>query len=327
MSGTNVWGAMPKSTTESTTIDEEIDAKLSAHNADPDAHAEAGQSLQVHRSDAIIDHLAGSVVTDKIASEAITSEKITSDQIIAKDIRTDEDVGIGVDGVKLDPNGIELWQSGEKTVDIPKTGTPYFKGLVESTGVVGSKFYLHDFLNSTLGWTLDSGVDYYESSWSFPSASSTSSYATSSRVGDGQYAYYPDVNMNPEARLIGQVDYTSGQDIFLNFFGEPFDSGFGFRFFNGHVYTQYTDAFGAISQNLLYSIPDLYPLRYGVKVITGVEFQWLVNDTVVRTKPWSEIGDFNGFTARLLYIYVKKTTSSARYFSLFDFDFKQDFEF
>lgn len=59
------WGSLEKSQTDSTTIDEAIDAKITAHNNDPDAHLGDGQSLQSHRASEIIDHLAESIVPDK----------------------------------------------------------------------------------------------------------------------------------------------------------------------------------------------------------------------------------------------------------------------
>jgi len=61
------WGMVPKSQIDNSTIDEEIDLKIVAHNADEEAHLAAGQSLQSHKAAEIIDHIAGSVVADKLA--------------------------------------------------------------------------------------------------------------------------------------------------------------------------------------------------------------------------------------------------------------------
>jgi len=63
---TFLWGLLAKTTEDSTTIDEEIDAKIEAHNDDPDAHNLADQALEVHRQSEVIDHLAESIVNDKI---------------------------------------------------------------------------------------------------------------------------------------------------------------------------------------------------------------------------------------------------------------------
>jgi len=63
------WGMVPKSQIDNSTIDEEIDLKIVAHNADEEAHLAAGQSLQSHKASEIIDHLARSVLVDKFAHD------------------------------------------------------------------------------------------------------------------------------------------------------------------------------------------------------------------------------------------------------------------
>jgi len=60
------WGSLPKNQEDAATIDEEIDAKVQDHLDDADAHVEAGQSLQSHKASDIIDHLAESVLNDKL---------------------------------------------------------------------------------------------------------------------------------------------------------------------------------------------------------------------------------------------------------------------
>src|SRR5665648_264201 len=67
MADVAVWGLLPKAQDDATTIDDEINAAVAAHNDDPTAHMAAGQSIDVHRVNTIIDHPAGSVVGDKIA--------------------------------------------------------------------------------------------------------------------------------------------------------------------------------------------------------------------------------------------------------------------
>jgi hypothetical protein len=60
-----VWGGVPKAQDDSQTIDDAIAAAVSAHNDDPDAHMAAGQSIDVHRTNDILDHPQGSVLADK----------------------------------------------------------------------------------------------------------------------------------------------------------------------------------------------------------------------------------------------------------------------
>lgn len=69
---TSIWGSLPRATNDATLIDEAIEAAVTSHNDDPDAHLGADQALQSHRAAEIIDHLAESVVNDKIKANART---------------------------------------------------------------------------------------------------------------------------------------------------------------------------------------------------------------------------------------------------------------
>jgi len=60
------WGQLVKSQTDNETIEEAIERIVADHNNDPEAHLEEGQSIQSHKSSAVIDHLARSIVSDKI---------------------------------------------------------------------------------------------------------------------------------------------------------------------------------------------------------------------------------------------------------------------
>lgn len=65
MADVAVWGLLPKAQDDATTIDGAINAAVAAHNDDPTAHMAAGQSIDVHRTNDILDHPAGSVLADK----------------------------------------------------------------------------------------------------------------------------------------------------------------------------------------------------------------------------------------------------------------------
>jgi hypothetical protein len=68
MAEKQIWGTLGRAVNDNTLIDEAIAIATEAHNDDPDAHLEAGQSLTTHRAAEIIDHLAESVVNDKLAA-------------------------------------------------------------------------------------------------------------------------------------------------------------------------------------------------------------------------------------------------------------------
>lgn len=65
-----IWGDLDRATNDNTKIDQAIDEAIVAHNDDPDAHLGPSQALESHRASEIIDHLAESVVNDKIATIA-----------------------------------------------------------------------------------------------------------------------------------------------------------------------------------------------------------------------------------------------------------------
>jgi hypothetical protein len=69
------WGDLLKSQVEAQTILQAIAELIAEHNNDEEAHLAAGQSLQSHKASEIIDHLALSIVQDKIQQFQITPEK------------------------------------------------------------------------------------------------------------------------------------------------------------------------------------------------------------------------------------------------------------
>ena len=70
------WGMMAKNQIDPEKIEEAITRLIAKHEADPEAHLGAGESLQSHRASEIIDHVAESIVEDKISEDAVTPQKI-----------------------------------------------------------------------------------------------------------------------------------------------------------------------------------------------------------------------------------------------------------
>jgi hypothetical protein len=79
MSITN-WGLLTKSATDSETIEEAIARLIQAHDDDEESHLETGQSLQSHKASDIIDHLADSIIADKIARFSVGLSNFFSDR-------------------------------------------------------------------------------------------------------------------------------------------------------------------------------------------------------------------------------------------------------
>lgn len=63
---TPVWGNLAKSQTDNETIEEAIARLIAEHEADEEAHLGVGESLQSHKAEAVIDHVIGSVLADKL---------------------------------------------------------------------------------------------------------------------------------------------------------------------------------------------------------------------------------------------------------------------
>lgn len=62
------WGSSPKSQEDATTIDEAIAIAIAEHESDPIAHLGAGESLEQHKTNEVIDHPALSIVADKMSN-------------------------------------------------------------------------------------------------------------------------------------------------------------------------------------------------------------------------------------------------------------------
>ena len=72
------WGMLSKAQDDSETIEEAIARLVAVHNADEEAHLAVGQSLQSHKASEIIDHLAASIIEDKIGDGEISLQKLTA---------------------------------------------------------------------------------------------------------------------------------------------------------------------------------------------------------------------------------------------------------
>jgi len=76
------WGQLKKAQDDDTTIDQAIAAAIAAHEADPDAHTGAGESLETHKSQEVIDHPAGSLIEDKYLDGSISLIKLSETKFI-----------------------------------------------------------------------------------------------------------------------------------------------------------------------------------------------------------------------------------------------------
>jgi len=70
------WGLLPKSQTNDELIEAAIVRLIAEHNNDETAHLGTGQSLQSHKASEIIDHVAASIVADKIKDREVRPSKL-----------------------------------------------------------------------------------------------------------------------------------------------------------------------------------------------------------------------------------------------------------
>lgn len=151
MANPYIWGTLNRAVNDPTLIDEAIGEAVAAHNDDPDAHLGPTQALQSHRAAEIIDHLAESVVNDKIKSNARTYIAIV-DNTSDADFATVEDAcdyafskgggSIFVRRGTYTPtrplkvrSGVDIYGDGPNETVIDLSGQPYsmlnFAGDVE----------------------------------------------------------------------------------------------------------------------------------------------------------------------------------------------------
>jgi len=76
------WGQLPKSQIDPEKIEEAIARMIKEHNEDESAHLGPGQSLQSHKASEIIDHVAKSIIADKIREGVIDFSKLVADEIM-----------------------------------------------------------------------------------------------------------------------------------------------------------------------------------------------------------------------------------------------------
>lgn len=74
-----VWGMLEKAQDDDETIEQAIARLILEHEQDEESHLGVGESLQSHKAAVIIDHLAASIIQDKIKDGEITNVKIVDE--------------------------------------------------------------------------------------------------------------------------------------------------------------------------------------------------------------------------------------------------------
>jgi len=332
------WGLLQKSNIDSETIEEAIERIVAEHNADPESHLGSGESLQSHKASEIIDHLAESIIEDKIADGSITSSKITEDQIVGKDIRTAEDVGAGVDGVKMTPSGIQMYQGGEKKVDIPTSGDPFFAGDLSLNNLKYLKYTLQNNWVSLDGFTqyttLSATIIPYMIAGVLSTSNSTNSLAnlsTWSMGGNPGLDWDKNSIFQTRIKLSGYGDVITGSSVYFGLggsheYGFNQNSQFAVFYFNGTTLyaktSSYVDSSYETETTELDSITLTDPHDFEIRIIAGVRVEYYIDGILVATHDDyvpSSIPSYSFFWE------VKTNSSNIRGMFIFSFLFQQEY--
>jgi len=136
------WGDMLKSQEDSETIEQAIARLIAAHNADEESHLDTGQSLQSHKASDIIDHLALSIVEDKIGDGEISLQKLTANHRII--ISAFESIDGWVTG------GTIVQELGSLTLKTANTTNAYAYAYDVPSGITGLTWDKDFFWQSTI---------------------------------------------------------------------------------------------------------------------------------------------------------------------------------
>lgn len=320
----DIWGDLPKGQTDPQTINEAIDALIQAHDDDADAHLDASQSLQSHKASEIIDHLADSIIEDKIATGEISSRCITTDQIVGKDIRTEADVGAAVDGVAMLPTGLEMWQGGEKQVDIPVSGDPTFRGVIRALNFEYLRDSLIGWFGNHTGWTDYGTVTDGSLNIQLATTNATNSYAYIDTDG-----FQAQMDKNVFFEFKAALGATTSQ-VFHAIFGTWFDEAsdpeknyIGIKVVNNVVSacifindTEYLTTLSGVSFSAY-----VYK-RFTVKVTSGSKIEFYVDGVLKHTETTNIPADPT--MGGDVIFHIKTTTTAVRYLNLKNLVIMQD---
>ena len=160
------WGMLPKSQVDNETIEEAINRIVAVHEADEEAHLGVGDSLQSHKAAEIIDHLAESIVTDKLDDKAVTVDKMDWDRFLIQSNFESLDAFItytvgAYSRVKTNLGELELRCGGNISDQALISST------MNATNITNEK---NPFIQITVMWPNDSSAD---CDWAFGFAKSS----------------------------------------------------------------------------------------------------------------------------------------------------------
>lgn len=143
-----VWGNLQKALDNPQTINQAIDEAITAHEADSDAHTGAGESLETHKSQEIIDHPAGSFLGDKISiteSTYITNFESWETWVKVGEVNSDGWPGLYLyveDGINDETRLSSTYLKQDGLIDYSKNWMLQLQGWIDQSPDVTVRFQL-----------------------------------------------------------------------------------------------------------------------------------------------------------------------------------------
>jgi len=167
---TIVWGNLFKSQISAEKIEEAILRLIQAHEDDPDAHLETGESLESHKASVIIDHVVDSIIADKVKSGEITRPKLADDAVILTGANFDKGLVIDFSTFQSDVSGSGAVVKKIRLNDI-KTGSTHnsVAKIYEEFEQEGNmwnpsadlEFIFSYYFYDDWGWEIEPGTEIY----------------------------------------------------------------------------------------------------------------------------------------------------------------------
>lgn len=99
------WGDLTKSAVDSETVEQAIARLIAEHNDNNESHLAVGQSLQSHKAYEIIDHLANSIVPDKLSNDFFSKTIIVPNYLGTDAFVFSGSNDIGIDAIRFSAGG------------------------------------------------------------------------------------------------------------------------------------------------------------------------------------------------------------------------------
>lgn len=134
---TETWGLLPKAQDNAQTIEELVDAKIAEHEAEPTSHMGDGESIDEHRKNTIVDHPAGSILTDKFSNSELWWQTNFSDHALwtKHDVHDYDYPGLSIpeDGTYNTTSSFNLNFANVMGFALPNTFDYYFQCFINTT--------------------------------------------------------------------------------------------------------------------------------------------------------------------------------------------------